>query len=520
LLSAIVVIVGSLTSLYLLLRGNYMFTAIMALLSITPTLFFLRFRRRRSVKKSLDLTLVTTITHMYCLSLGNIDARGLVQGVAKNKEYGIYSKVFTRIMTLATKLGYGFTGAIKLMTRTIKPPLRDILIRFSEAIASRAPKEHLALEMATITEEYTGEYERMAESMKILGGIYASIISISALAVMVSSLLTMFLENSLIPLMTYMLVVLVLAMMLIALKTASPKEKLVYIGRSPPKTYSLFRLSSMLAVAALALPAVMIITTGYEGIPYMLVAAGGALVGPGLLAYKLESYVNSVDKFYPTFIKALGENLSSTTDFKSALSYVLHMELGAFREHVQRALNRIKMWVSAEEALELMASETASHQVHTLNNIFAEAFRAGSNPLNVGKILSSLAIKVLDLRNKRRVVARSLETVLVMLQPIVVALLVILTSLATFFSQTIMELPFFEFGYIPLPLVRYGTMGIIIFIALLNSISINVARGGFKGTSLLYAGLLLIESGIAWIGASTLMDMLLGQFAGGIEFPF
>ena len=519
-LSVAVLIVGSLTSLYLFSRGNYLLTAIIGALSVTPIALFARFRRGRRVKKGLDLTLVTVITHMYCLSLGNVDAKGLIGGVAKNREYGVYSRVFTRIMTLATKLGYGFTRAIKLITRTAKPPLRDVLIRFSEAIASRAPKEHLGLEMATITEEYTGEYERMAESMKILGGIYASIISISALAVMVSSLLTIFLENPLIPLMAYVLAVLVLAMMLIALKTVSPKETLVYIGKSPPKTYSLFRLSLMLAIATLALPAVMIITMGYEGIPYMLVAAGGALVGPGLLAYKLESYVNSIDKFYPTFIKALGENLLSTTDFKSALSYVLHMELGALREHVQRVLNRIKLWVSAEEALELMASETASHQVHTLNNIFAEAFRTGSNPLEVGKILSSLAIKVLDLRNKRRVVARSLETVLMMLQPIVVALLVILTSLATFFSQTIMELPFFEFGYIPVPLVRYGTMVIIVFIALLNSISINVARGGFKGTSLLYAGLLLIESGIAWIGASTLMDMLLGQFAGEIQLPF
>jgi len=252
----------------------------------------------------------------------------------------------------------------------------------------------------------------------------------------------------------------------------------------------------------------------------MLLAADVILVGPGLLAYKLESYVNSVDKFYPTFIKALGENLSSTTDFKSALSYVLHMELGALKRHVQRALNRIRTWVSAEEALDLMASETASYQVHMLNNIFAEAFRAGSNPLEVGRILSSLAIKVLDLRNKRRVVTRSFETVLVILQPIVVALLVILTTLAAFFSQTITKLPYFELGYIPVPLVRYGTMITIVVVAALNSLSINLVRGGFKGTSLLYAGLLLIESGIAWIGASTLMNMLLGQFAGGIEFPF
>ncbi|MHA1632711.1 MAG: hypothetical protein ACTSXC_07910 [Candidatus Freyarchaeota archaeon] len=519
-LSVAVMIVGFLTSLYLFLKGDYLFTVIIGVLSVTPIVLFTRFRRVKRVKKGLDLTLVTVITHMYCLSLGNMDAKGLVGGVAKNREYGVYSRVFTRIMTLATKFGYGFTKAIRLMTRTVKPPLRDILIRFSEAIASRVPKEHLGLEMSTVTEEYTGEYEHMVESMKVLGGIYASLISISALAVMVSSLLTIFLENVLIPVIAYILAVSVLIMMLVALKMASPNEKVVYVGKSPPKTYSLFKLSSMLAVVALALPVAIVVTMGYEGIAYMLVSAGGILIGPGLLAYKLESYVGSIDKFYPAFIKVLGENLSSTTDFKSALSYGLHMEFGPLKRHVQRALNRIKSFVNAEEALNLMASETASYHVHMLNNIFTEAFKAGSNPLEVGKILSSLAIKVMDLRNKRRVVTRSFQTVLVILQPIVVALLVILTALATFFSQTITKLPYFELGYIPVPLVRYGTMALIIVIAALNSLSINLVRGGFKGTSLLYAGLLLIESGIAWIGASTLMDMLLGHFASGIEFPF
>ena len=176
--------------------------------------------------------------------------------------------------------------------------------------------------------------------------------------------------------------------------------------------------------------------------------------------------------------------------------------------------------MKADEALNLMASETASYQLYILNNIFAESFRVGSNMLDVGKILSSLAIKVLELRNKRKVITKTFERVLVILQPITVALLVILTSLAAFFSQTITKLPFFELGHIPVPLVKYGTMIIIIAVAILNSLSINIVRGGFTGTSLLYAGVLLIESGVAWIGASKLMDMLLSQFASGFELPF
>ena len=92
--------------------------------------------------------------------------------------------------------------------------------------------------------------------------------------------------------------------------------------------------------------------------------------------------------------------------------------------------------------------------------------------------------------------------------------------MAAFFSQTITKLPFFELGYIPVPLVRYGTMSIILALAVLNSLSTNFVRGGFKGTNLLYIGTLLIESGAAWIGASKLMEILLSRFAEGIELPF
>ncbi len=520
--SVVGTLIGLVASLYLLLKGDYFPAILIASSSIAPTAVIAYARRRKGLftKTGLDLSLVTAITHMYCLSMGDIGPEGLVKAIAENREYGAYSRVFKRILQLATGLGYGFTRAIGLVARTVRPPLRDILIRLSEAMASRAPEEHLSLEMTTLAEEYSGEYERMVESMKVVGGIYASVISISALAVMVSSLLTIFLENNLIPVLVYMVAVLVLAMMSIALKVSTPDERLVYIGESPPRLYSLFRLSLLSALGSLAFPIVIVMGRGYEGIPYMLISAGGILLVPGLLAYRLESYVSSLDRFYPTFIKALGENLSSTTDFRSALSYVLHMELGPLKEHAQRALNRIKAGVRVEKALWLMASEVASYQVHMLNSIFVEAFRVGSRPLDVGKILSSFAIKVLELRNKRRVVTKSFEIVLVILQPIVVALLVILTTLAAFFSQTITQLPYFEWGNIPVLIVKYGVMGVIIAIAVLNSLSINLVRGGFRGTSLLYAGILLLESGFAWIGASKLMDTLLGQFAGGIELPF
>ncbi|MEM2648838.1 MAG: hypothetical protein QXF59_06300 [Candidatus Bathyarchaeia archaeon] len=60
----------------------------------------------------------------------------------------------------------------------------------------------------------------------------------------------------------------------------------------------------------------------------MLAFAGlGALI-PGLMAYLLERSVYKNDENYPTLIKSLGESISSTSSLKSALHYVLYLEIG------------------------------------------------------------------------------------------------------------------------------------------------------------------------------------------------
>jgi len=512
-------VLGIAIALYLVLVNEPVQSLIVASLSVIPIVVATFIRRRRVVGARLDLTLLIAITHMYCLSLGHVGSRELVGAIAEDKEYGVYSKVFRRIADLAFKLGYGLTRAMEVLAKTVKPPLKDVLMRLSMAMSSKVPQEHLGLEATTMTEEYLGEYERRVESLRTMGGVYATIVSVSVLAIMVSSLLTIFFENPTIPAFTYLLAVMLLMTVSMALKGIAPAERLVYIGASPPRAYILFRSSLLLALLMLPFAMLVVIAREDGGLPYALIGIGTFMLIPGLLAYKLELYVKSIDRFYPTFIKVLGENLTSTSDFRSALSYVLYMELGPFKEHVKRALNRIKAGVAVEKALQLTASEAASYQVHVLNNIFVKSFKAGSRPLDVGRVLSTLAIRLLELRNRRWVVSRTFEFVLMMLQPIVVALLIILTSLASFFSRTITSLPYFELGVIPVSLVKYGVAAVIVAMAVLNSLAISYVRGGFGGTSLLYIGLLLLESGATWIGASKLIDALLGQFVSGPTLP-
>jgi len=103
------------------------------------------------------------------------------------------------------------------------------------------------------------------------------------------------------------------------------------------------------------------------------------------------------------------------------------------------------------------------------------------------------------------------------MQPIIVVLLVVLTTLSTFLSESLYSLPFLGFAPIPLGIVEIGNILLVILTTVVNALSMKEIKGGFWGTFLLNLGLLLIVSGGAWIATYRLIGIVLGQLP-GIEF--
>jgi len=250
---------------------------------------------------------------------------------------------------------------------------------------------------------------------------------------------------------------------------------------------------------------------------YGLIFYGSVLILPGFFAHRLESFVYKIDEHYPAFIKSLGENMASTSSLKSALSYVLYMELGPLKTLLKRVLARVKMGISNEKSLSILSSEAASHRVHTTNKIFVDAVNYGGDPLEVGKMLGNSCVKFLEFRKRRLSVAKSFEVVVLVLQPITVALLIILTFLCRFFSQSLTSLPYFTFGQIPVPVIETGNIFLILFMTAINALGLREAKGGFWGKIILYGGVLLVLSGAAWLGSDMLMDLAFGQLLKGFE---
>jgi archaellum biogenesis protein FlaJ (TadC family) len=510
---AIILVFNALVSSYLATRGDLI--SLVAVNSVAGTMVFLLFFIRKRIPNKIDEQLVSLLIHMYAISHGEITPDDLVKTIAETKDYGYYSEIFSGIRKLAKEYGYGITKATSEMANATKPPFKDVLIRCQQAFSSTNPKGYLELEASTMIEEYSGYYERAIKSIDMLGGVYSTFSSVSTFIIMILDIIVVFTNEPNLVYFGYLVASAVLVVMYLGVRTVVPKDVLIHIDKNlPPKPYTRFKVALPIAFACIV-PAILVsIIFGY---PYGFFVCGLAFLVPGYFAYKFETFVVGVNENYPTLIKGLGENMAASSSLQNALSYVLYLELGRLKDLLRRAYARVKIGVDNAKTLTLLSSEAASHTVYMTNRMFLDAFSCGADLLAVGKILGNNCVKNLEFRKKREAVAKTIEATTFLLQPITVALLTILTFMTKYFSQTLTSVPYFTFGAIPTDVIMIGNVFMILLTTILNSLTLKEARGGFWGTSLMYAGLLLILSGAAWIGAETMMNVSFGGAFGNIQ---
>jgi len=463
---------------------------------IALTLGFLYIALTRGVRRvMLNLTYVSATLHMYSIATGEAGPRELVSIIAETKQYEFLSRIFKRIKILAEKFGYGYTNAVAVVAQTTKPPLRDFLMRCTEAFSSRRPRDYLEIEVTTATEEYTGMFTRALENLRLMGGIFITFQSAVIFIIMTLAILTVFLAEASVVYIAYGISILSLITLFIGFRNMVPREPFFYKGEEPPKLYRTF--TFMLALSPLfIIPSLAVYVVMGPSLAFAILGVG--MILPGIAAYNLENFVNKIETYYPTFIKAVSEQLMSVTDLKSVFSYVLYMELGPLKKLVNKALNRLRLGVSTEEVINLLSSETGSYLVFITNRLFLDTFRRGGDLVEVGKKLSNFVVKVLELRKKQLSTARSFGMMALIMQPLIVILLVLLTSVLELFSTSLINLPFFTFGEIPVSFIELGNVVVVLLLTFLNALSIGSVRGGYWGAILLYAGVLLLLSAASW----------------------
>lgn len=363
-----------------------------------------------------------------------------------------------------------------------------------------------------LMEEYSGYYERTIKTLDNLGGIFVSFQSVTVFLIMTLVIMSVFMVNPSVISLGYIISILSIIMMYFLFRSAAPREQIVYIGKYPPKLYSSLKWSFLATVPAFAVLAFFIYFK--MGAPFAFIVLGLGVTIPGVFGYMLESRVAQIDKNYPTFLKALGENLASTSDLKTSLAFILHMEIGPLRNLVSSALTRVKLGIDHRQALETLSAEAASYQVHMSNKILLDSLGRGADALVIGNALGNRVVKSLEFRKMRDVVANSFQMVVLVTQPLTVVLLVVLEVLAVFMSQYLAGLTTvssFGFHALPIALIEMGNTVFIFVLAIMNALTVKEVSGGYWGTFFLNLGIMLVISGVAWLVAHALIQNVLNS---------
>jgi archaellum biogenesis protein FlaJ (TadC family) len=511
----VVLVPALLFSGYYLLSAKF-FEALISFAIGMAVFFVLRVMKRRRVKTKIDYNLTAVIFHMYGLALGETTPSDLVNTIADNLEYGFYSQVFQRIRNLAKDFGFGLTKATGQVAKSLKPPLKDILIRCTNVFSSVEPRGYLEIESSMLMEEYSGYYTRAIETLKTLGGIFTSFQSITVFLIMTLVIMTIFMIDPSAIVFGYVIAILATVMMYVLFRSSSPREQIVYIGKYPPKMHALMRLAFMATVPSSAVLAFFVYFA--MGPPIAFIVFGLGMLVPGVFGYMMERYVSKVDKNYPTFLKALGENLASTSDLQASLTYILYMELGPLHKLVREALARVKIGIDHRQALETLSSEAASYQVHMSNKILLDSLGRGANALAIGNALGNRVVKFLEFRKVREVVAKGFQSIVLVMQPMTVVLLVVLEVLAGFMSQYLINLPYFGFNEVPMVVIEAGNIVVVFVMAFTNALIVKEVSAGYWGTFFLNFGILLVVSGVTWMAGRVLIQGVLGSMP-SIELP-
>jgi len=504
-LTAITIATITLT-ITLTLQANY--TAAITTTTIAASTTIITLTRKTRGPGQLNIKLVLAITHMYTLSLGLTEPKELIESIATKEEYREYGKTFKNIINLAINMSLGLTKAITQTAKTVKPPLKDILTRMAEALSTTKPKDYLELEHATIMEEYMGQQGRSLETLRMLSGIYGTFQSIAAVIIIMVITMSIFTIDPSTITLAYTAAAASTATLLIAIWSTAPKDIMIYVGKNHP-THRTVKMTATIIIPASITIAIATYTATHIP-PAAITSSGLTLLTLGILTRNLEKKVQTIDEYYPTLIKTIGENLATTLNPKAALEYTKNIHLGPLKRGIQHAISWINLGIDMEKAFKLMAEETGSHTIRIMNQILVDSIRVGAPPIQTSKTIADATIKILEMRKRRLLTAKTMDTIIMMMHPITIILLIAVTNTLTQFTSIIPTMPiqYIPINPIPTETITLANMIFTYITSIINATAMTIVRGGYKWRITLNTSILLIVGGTSWATAEILTKTL------------
>ena len=463
----------------------------------------------------LDYDLLAQLTHMSALSTSGMSRSQLFEGTAA-LSYST-SKFFRQVYLVAQRLNYDYSRACEVVADRIKEnSVRNLLLHFSTALSSGEKEEDFLMREAALQREMYGkEYERKIESLQKWSDAYVALM-VSATLVVVISLVSMmiypFSPITIIGLAGLMICVTFIGGWLIY--TVSPINK-----KTHPLKHKSVEQVRIARLARYLIPGAVIVgaAAGWTlGMPYALLA-GGLMIAPvGVLAMMDDWKIDSYDRDIPAFIRGLGGVMAAAgMTATDGLSRLNRRSLGSLEPPVNRLYVRLKSGISPDLCWARLASETGSDLVVRCVRIFWDGVRVGGDTAKVSTLASEFALKIWLLRADRKLVSTTFSWVAVPMHAVLMGILLFITEVVQVFGGEIGQVQqdsleggvAAEAGVGDALLFQFSSLEFIPpFVAMValmltaaNSFAPYAAGGGHGFKLCLYAAIMMIISGLAFI---------------------
>ncbi len=467
--------------------------------------------------KQSDEKFVYFVSFLYTISTGESLAVDMVK-VASQSSYGKYSTAFKDAFRLGVGWGFGLANSLEMIAKKVSSDktdqLKQLLVKFAQVVRlGDELKIFFQNELKSTLLNYAIIYERKLENEKLFLEMFYTLMSTTVFMIAANSIMTMLtgaVSAEYILLLSIIGVALSMSLFVFIMYIMFPRDPL---GYNTADENLKFRIKVYLSIGAGSAIAMVLLVTQVVPLTLVVGFSLAPLFYPGLLARKMEKQIVHINTWYPEFIRHFGEIYATVGSMGLALDAVLRSDFGSIQKIVIALKNRIKNKVDQRLAFDLFSRDTGSEIIKNGNMVISMAINKGSNMNESGDTVATITLKFNELRAKRAQIAKTFESIIIVLHILTVAVFGLMNKLTTIFFQLIdtVDVSNNAFALTPIdPDFMDMVLPILILMtSVISAMALKVAQGGLYKTVFYHIALLgVLGSVTAFAMNSLLADYL------------
>ncbi len=490
-----------------------------------------RFSLKRTVKSYFEE--ITSFDLFYQLTYMSATAAA---GISRAKTFELArslpcppSQYFKSIHEYAENLRYNYPDAVRLVGETAKSEeTKSFLLRLSDALRSGEPlPTFLEREAEVQAEHYANEYARGLESLKKWNDAYAAITVSAALIVIINMVSTMIYNIGVVAMMVMVMVAIAASFGIAWVLFRSGPQEVKSVALSQGS--GLQRLARRLFLPTIPIAAAICGMLWLLGVSqgWILIAAGICLLPAGYVSRRADKEITLKDAEIASFLRSLGGTATSRgTTLADALASMKIDSFPALEGDIRRLTLRLKAFARPPLCWQKFGFESGSNLARQAIGIFYEAVNLGGDPDKTGKLTSRFAMKTAMLRAQRSGVAATFSWLTIVMHVVLAGLMVFLLGILEQFAIKLNEAMgevgegttamgslglknMFSFNAPQIEFLSIVTVGMILFLAVVNAFAIVASEGSHLIKMTYYLSVLLFASGLCLMFVPSLVKMVM-----------